>query len=258
MEYRAFLGTCCEGMRRKRTDRNRERERGADCAWAVLYSRVGMLCRNADGREALGTKRRGDKEGRAPSSPSPSASQWGRYFKNRILIRAGNTTLCNPYVSTWWMRGLAHVCVCAIARHLASCLSHPSSHSRCLQLFPSWSYSFFILNYYYYYPSEALFFPSLFAVSGIPRLLCILTPRASACSSGNSGTAHMRRKERRKGEGEAVFLKKYKERERGCPLFPSTLVLPLKRFTWTITLLLIDFSDGQDFNPSTLRQLSRS
>lgn len=165
MEYRAFLGTCCEGMRRKRTDRDRERE--ADCA--VLYSRVGMPGR----RRTRGPR---DEEARGQRGSCTLTitisiagfQQWGRYFKNRILIRAGNPTLCNPYVSTWWMRGLAPSCV-RVCHRSSSCLSLPSSHSRCLQLFPSWSYSFFILNYYH--PPEALFFPSLFAVSGIPRLL---------------------------------------------------------------------------------------
>lgn len=201
MEYRAFLGTCCEGMRRKRTDRDRERE--ADCA--VLYSRVGMPGR----RRTRGPR---DEEARGQRGSCTLTitisiagfQQWGRYFKNRILIRAGNPTLCNPYVSTWWMRGLAPSCV-RVCHRSSSCLSLPSSHSRCLQLFPSWSYSFFILNYYH--PHLPLCSSHLSSLSRAFPVSCILSPRASACSSGNSGTAHMRRKERRKGEGEAVFLR---------------------------------------------------
>ena len=42
---------------------------------------------------------RGDGRG----EDSTGTGGWGRYFKNRILIRAANPTLCNPYVCAGWL-----------------------------------------------------------------------------------------------------------------------------------------------------------
>lgn len=55
---------------------------------------------------------------------------WGRYFKNRILIRAANPTLCNPYVCVGLTYPLGAPSVCALSFFLVPstyaslCVSH--------------------------------------------------------------------------------------------------------------------------------------
>lgn len=52
----------------------------------------------------------GGAQGRARTSMG-----WGRYFKNRILIRAANPTLCNPYVCVGLTYPLGAPSVCALS-----------------------------------------------------------------------------------------------------------------------------------------------
>lgn len=62
----------------------------------------------------------GGAQGRARTSMG-----WGRYFKNRILIRAANPTLCNPYVCVGLTYPLGAPSVCALSFFLL-----PSTYSR--------------------------------------------------------------------------------------------------------------------------------
>lgn len=56
----------------------------------------------------------GGAQGRARTSMG-----WGRYFKNRILIRAANPTLCNPYVCVGLTYPLGAPSVCALSFFLS-------------------------------------------------------------------------------------------------------------------------------------------
>lgn len=57
------------------------------------------------------------------------AEGWGRYFKNRILIRAANPTLCNPYVCVGLTYPLGAASVCALSRSRSFNLCEPVSSS---------------------------------------------------------------------------------------------------------------------------------
>lgn len=91
------------------------------CARMYVYRdsslKIQMEYRAFEERSARGVRRSvaaggGWRSGAGEDVDGPE--RWGRYFKNRILIRAANPTLCNPYVCVGLTYPLGAASVCAL------------------------------------------------------------------------------------------------------------------------------------------------
>lgn len=98
--------------------RARVHTRTCECVYRDSSLKIQMEYRAFEERSARGGGVRWRMEAGGAQGRARTSMGWGRYFKNRILIRAANPTLCNPYVCVGLTYPLGAPSVCALSLSL--------------------------------------------------------------------------------------------------------------------------------------------
>lgn len=99
--------------------RARVHTRTCECVYRDSSLKIQMEYRAFEERSARGGGVRWRMEAGGAQGRARTSMGWGRYFKNRILIRAANPTLCNPYVCVGLTYPLGAPSVCALSLSLS-------------------------------------------------------------------------------------------------------------------------------------------
>lgn len=105
---RTLSSVCTRGRARVHT-------RTCECVYRDSSLKIQMEYRAFEERSARGGGVRWRMEAGGAQGRARTSMGWGRYFKNRILIRAANPTLCNPYVCVGLTYPLGAPSVCALS-----------------------------------------------------------------------------------------------------------------------------------------------
>lgn len=108
---RTLSSVCARGRARVHT-------RTCECVYRDSSLKIQMEYRAFEERSARGGGVRWRMEAGGAQGRARTSMGWGRYFKNRILIRAANPTLCNPYVCVGLTYPLGAPSVCALSLSL--------------------------------------------------------------------------------------------------------------------------------------------
>lgn len=108
---RTLSSVCTRGRARVHT-------RTCECVYRDSSLKIQMEYRAFEERSARGGGVRWRMEAGGAQGRARTSMGWGRYFKNRILIRAANPTLCNPYVCVGLTYPLGAPSVCALSLSL--------------------------------------------------------------------------------------------------------------------------------------------
>lgn len=109
---RTLSSVCTRGRARVHT-------RTCECVYRDSSLKIQMEYRAFEERSARGGGVRWRMEAGGAQGRARTSMGWGRYFKNRILIRAANPTLCNPYVCVGLTYPLGAPSVCALSLSLS-------------------------------------------------------------------------------------------------------------------------------------------